>query len=102
MIKECLITLTNDIVTVVKYGDTFVQFPAVHPEGNTLFVKYENNKYVIVDSKTEDKKAEENVITNDPTEDKFIDKTPAVITKKTTKKNAKKKVQKNVNEDENV
>jgi hypothetical protein len=98
MIKECLITLTNDIVTVVKYGDTFVQFPAVHPKGNTLFVKYENDKYVIIDSKT----AEEDVITNASTEDKSIDKTSAVITKKTTKKNAKKKVQKNINEDANV
>lgn len=53
MVKECPITLDNGVVTVVKFGDTFVQLPSVNAQSKTIFVKYENNKYTVVDKGTE-------------------------------------------------
>lgn len=49
MIKECIVTLNNDAVTVVKYGDVDVQLPAIHREAKSIFVNYENGKYFVVD-----------------------------------------------------
>lgn len=49
MIKECIVKLNNDVVTVVAYGDVDVQLPAIHKEVNTIFVNYENGKYYVVD-----------------------------------------------------
>lgn len=49
MVKECIVKLNNDAVTVVAYGDIEVQLPAIHKEAKTLFVNYENDKYAVVD-----------------------------------------------------
>lgn len=49
MIKECIVKLNNDVVTVVAYGDVDVQLPAIHKEARTIFVNYENGKYTVVD-----------------------------------------------------
>lgn len=49
MVKECIVKLNNDVVTVVAYGDTDVQLPAIHREAKTLFVNCENGKYTVVD-----------------------------------------------------
>lgn len=53
MIKECQVLLQNEAVIVVRYGDIDIQFP--HHEGNfrTVFVKYEDGRYTIVDDNTE-------------------------------------------------
>ena len=49
MIKECIVKLNNEAVTVVAYEDIDIQFPAIHKEAKTLFVNCENGKYEIVD-----------------------------------------------------
>ena len=62
MIKECLVTLENGVVTVVKYGDTLVQLPSVHAKTETIFVEYKDGKYTVVDKSAadidEDKKSD--------------------------------------------
>lgn len=50
MVKECIVKLNNDVVTVIAYGDVDVQLPAIHREAKTLFVNYEDGKYTIVDN----------------------------------------------------
>lgn len=49
MVKECLVTINNEAITVVRYGDTDIQFPSIHKDVNTVFVSYEGGKYFIVD-----------------------------------------------------
>lgn len=49
MVKECIVKLNNEVVTVVAYGDIDVQLPAIHREAKTLFVNCENGKYTVVD-----------------------------------------------------
>lgn len=49
MVKECIVKINNDVVTVVTYGDIDVQFPSIHKDAKTLFVDYENGRYTIVD-----------------------------------------------------
>lgn len=49
MVKECTVTLNNEKVTVVKYGNVDVQFPAIHKDTEKLFVNYDNGKYTIVE-----------------------------------------------------
>lgn len=49
MVKECIVKLNNDVVTVIAYGDVDVQLPAIHREAKTLFVNYEDGKYTVVD-----------------------------------------------------
>lgn len=49
MIKECIVKLNNEAVTVVSYGDVDVQLPAIRREAKKLFVNCENGKYTVVD-----------------------------------------------------
>ena len=49
MVKECLVKINNEAITVVRYGDTDIQFPSIHKDVNTVFVNYEDGKYLIVD-----------------------------------------------------
>lgn len=49
MVKECIVKINNDVVTVVTYGDIDVQFPSIHKDAKTLFIDYENGRYTIVD-----------------------------------------------------
>ena len=49
MVKECLVKINNDYITVVRYGDIDIQMPSIHKDIKTVFVKYENGKYSIVD-----------------------------------------------------
>ena len=49
MVKECLVKINNEAITVVRYGDTDIQFPSIHKDVNTVFVNYEGGKYFIVD-----------------------------------------------------
>lgn len=49
MVKECIVKLNNEVVTVVAYGDVDVQLPAIHKEAKTLFVNCEDGKYTVVD-----------------------------------------------------
>lgn len=51
MIKECNITINNEEVTVVEFGDVKIQFPSIKKEAKSIFVEYDNGKYSIVESK---------------------------------------------------
>ena len=52
MIKECVITINNEAVTVAAYDDVLVQFPSIHsPKAKTVNVNRKNNRYYIVDGK---------------------------------------------------
>lgn len=52
MIQEVEVILNNDVVTVVKYGDVYVQFPSIHRKAKTIYVKYKWGQYSIVDDYT--------------------------------------------------
>ena len=51
MVKECLVVLNNEAVTVVKFDDKDIQFPSINKDVKKVFVNYENGKYSIVDEK---------------------------------------------------
>ena len=55
MIKECPVIINNDAVTVVKFGDTDIQFPSIAKDIKKVNVKYDNGKYSIVDHAEEEK-----------------------------------------------
>lgn len=83
MIKECPVIENNDAVTVVRFGDTDVQFSSIAKDAKTVKVKYDNGKYSIVDH------AEE----TDPIVDESVEVTePVKIDVKKNKKTIKKKL----------
>lgn len=49
MVKECLVVLNNDLVTVARFDDKDIQFPSVRKDVKKVFVNYENGRYSIVD-----------------------------------------------------
>lgn len=57
MVKECLVKLNNDVVTVVRYGNVDVQLPSIHREATTVFVACEEGKYFVVDKNYKPKSA---------------------------------------------
>ena len=48
MTKECEVILNNDAVTVVKFDGKEIQFPSIHKNAKTVFVKVDNGTYSIV------------------------------------------------------
>lgn len=58
MVKECLVILNNEVVTVARYGNTDIQFPSIHRDAKTVFVNCEDGKYSIVDKNYKSKSAE--------------------------------------------
>lgn len=54
MIKKCPVILNNKAVTVVKFGDVSVQLPSIKKDVKTVFLKYENERYSIVDGMPEE------------------------------------------------
>lgn len=49
MTKACKVILNNDAVTVVKFGTKEIQFPSIHKDVESVFVKADNGIYSIVD-----------------------------------------------------
>lgn len=49
MIKECKVLLNNSAVTVVRFCDRDVQLPPIGRKANTVFIRFENGRYEIVD-----------------------------------------------------
>lgn len=49
MIKQCNVILNNELVTVVRFGETNVQLPAIGKDAKSIYVCYENGKYFVVD-----------------------------------------------------
>ena len=83
MIKECPVILNNEAVTVVKFGDVSVQFPSIKKDEKTVFVKYKNEKYSIVDGiqdETEEAKPETKSIVKKRTSKKKTVEEPKIET----------------------
>lgn len=49
MIKQCNVILNNELVTVVRFGETNVQLPAIGKDTKSIYVCHENGKYFVVD-----------------------------------------------------
>lgn len=49
MVKECTVLMTNDIVTVVRFGNIDVQLPSIKKNTKIVRVANENGKYFVVD-----------------------------------------------------
>ena len=62
MIKECPVVMSNDLITVVKFGDSEIQLPYSSIKDKTVYVKCENGIYSIVDGF--DKNYEEQPVDN--------------------------------------
>ena len=68
MIKECPIIKKNEFVTVVRFNNTDIQFPAIYSNQKMVLVSYDGGKYSIVE------KPKENDIKPARTTDKKVDK----------------------------
>ena len=53
MITKCKVTLKNEAVTVVEYGDDYIQFPAIDKDTEYVFVEEKDGKFNIVDEPQE-------------------------------------------------
>jgi len=49
MIKQCNVILNNELVTVVRFGETNIQLPAIGNDAKSIWVCHENGKYFVVD-----------------------------------------------------
>ena len=70
MIKECAVLLNNSAVTVVKFGEVEVQLPSIQRDAKKVFVKFENDRYAVVDKLDEPevqtkKKSKKTIVEND-------------------------------------
>lgn len=57
MTKECKVLMRNEFVMVIDFDGKEIQMPSDHKDTNTVFVKFENDRYSITD-KLEEKKIE--------------------------------------------
>ncbi len=70
MTKECKVILNNSAVTVVKFGEIEVQLPSIRRDAKKVFVKFENDRYAVVDKLDEPevqtkKKSKKTIVEND-------------------------------------
>ena len=70
MTKECTVLLNNSAVTVVKFGEVEVQLPSIRRDAKKVFVKFENDRYAVVDKLDEPevqtkKKSKKTIVEND-------------------------------------
>ena len=70
MTKECPVILNNKAVTVVKFGEIEVQLPSIQRDAKKIFVKFENDRYAVVDKLDEPdvhakKKPKKTIVEND-------------------------------------
>lgn len=49
MVKECIVILNNDAVTVVQYDGIRVQLPSIKRSAKTVFVDKRGSRYSVVD-----------------------------------------------------
>lgn len=77
MTKECKVILNNSAVTVVKFGEIEVQLPPIQRNAKKVFVKFENDRYAVVDKLDEPevqtkKKSKKTIVENDIGDNKPI------------------------------
>ena len=56
MTKECKVLLRNQYVMVIDFDGKEIQMPSDHTNKDTVFVKYENDRYSITCKLEEEKK----------------------------------------------
>ena len=56
MVKECKVLLRNQYVMVVDFNGKEIQMPSDHTDKDTVFVKYENDRYSITYNLEKEKK----------------------------------------------
>ena len=56
MTKECKVLLRNQYIMVVDFDGKEIQMPSDHTDKDTVFVKYENDRYSITCKLEEEKK----------------------------------------------
>ena len=56
MVKECKVLLRNQYVMVVDFDGKEIQMPSDHTDKDTVFVKYENDRYSITCNLEEENK----------------------------------------------
>ena len=56
MVKECKVLLRNQYIIVVNFDEKKIQMPSDHTDKDTVFVKYENDRYSITCKLEEEKK----------------------------------------------
>ena len=56
MTKECKVLMRNELVMVVDFDGKEIQMPSDHKDTNIVFVKYENDRFSIVDKLEKEKK----------------------------------------------
>nr|DAI69575.1 MAG TPA: hypothetical protein [Caudoviricetes sp.] len=56
MTKECKVLLRNQYVMVVDFDGKEIQMPSDHTDKDTVFVKYENDRYSITCKLEKEKK----------------------------------------------
>lgn len=85
MVKECLVVLNNEAVTVVRYDGKDIQFPAINKDVKKVSVNYENGKYSIVNDKVKavntDKPKKKNGIVKKTTFDETVEENTEKDTK---------------------
>lgn len=83
MTKLCPIILNNEAVTVIRFDDIEVQLPSIHKNVKSVYVKYDDGKYTIVEN-IEDEK-EEVVISHKKRNQKktTVENTTVIETKET-------------------
>ena len=57
MIKDCKVTINNDVVTCFIYDDVDVQAPAINRKAETVKADHKGDLYYIVDENTTQKPA---------------------------------------------
>lgn len=58
MTKLCPVILNNEAVTVVKFNNIEVQLHSIHKDVKNIYVKYDNDRYAIVENIEEYEKKE--------------------------------------------
>lgn len=56
MTKECKVLMRNELVMVVDFDGKEIQMPSDHTDKDIVFVKYENDRFSIVDKLEKEKK----------------------------------------------
>lgn len=74
MVKNCKVLINNGYVTVILFGETKVQIPAINKDVDTVRIRYQDGRYSVV--------ADDYV---EPTEEITVE-IPKKKGKKTTKK----------------
>lgn len=55
MTKECKVLMRNEFVMVIDFDGKEIQMPSDHKNTDTIFVKFENDRYSITDKLEENK-----------------------------------------------